>query len=190
MHVDQHPRAVDVADLQVQPFPEPQPQRVDRPEKGPVVVRADGADETPHFVDREHVGESLVPTDAEPLERRPVTGRGVGIEELDAARGDSQRRGGEFPIVLEMEEIVADLLLAESVGRGVEVSGELPDGAEVGLLGTLAQSGQLEVLAHPLVECRGHLKVLSQRSEETPLRRTLCHGPAARQGFVERRKTQ
>ena len=70
-----------------------------------------------------------------------------------------------------MEEVVADLLLAEPVGRGVEVVGELPDGAEVGLLGALAEAGQLEVLEHPLAECRGHVQVLSQRSEETPLRK-------------------
>jgi hypothetical protein len=55
------------------------------------------------------------------------------------------------------------------------VVGELPDGAEVGLLGALAEAGQLKVLEHPLAEgrrlaeYRRHLRVLSQRSEETPL---------------------
>ena len=96
MHVHEHPLAVDVADLQVQPFLESQAERVDRPEVGPVVGRADGVDESSHLVDREHVGERLRPGDAEPLERRPVAGRGVGVEELDAAVGDLQRRGGEL----------------------------------------------------------------------------------------------
>ena len=137
MHVNQHPLAIDVADLQVQPFLEPKSQRVDRPEVGTVVVRADGVDETPHLIDREHVGESLLLADAEPLECRPVAGRGVGIEELDAAVGDPERPGGELLVVLEVEEVVADLMLAEPVGWGVEVFGELPDGAEVGLLGVL-----------------------------------------------------
>ena len=40
-------------------------------------------------------------------------------------------------VVLEVEEIVAELLLGESVGRGVEVVGELSDGAEVGVLSAL-----------------------------------------------------
>ena len=120
--------------------------------------------------------EPLVPSDAESLKRRPVAGRGVGGEELDAAGGDSQRGGGELAVVLQVEEIVADLLFTESGGRGVEVVGELPDGAEGGLLGAIAEAGQLQVLEHPLAECRGHLQVLSQRSQETPLRRTLCHG--------------
>ena len=168
-HVHQHPLAIDVADLQMQPFLEPKSQRVDRPEIGPVVGRADGRDEPPHLIDREHVGEPLLVADAEPLECRPVAGRGVGVEELDAAVGDHERRGGELAVVLEVEEVVADLLLAEPVGRGVEVVGELPDGAEVGLLGALAEAGQLQVLEHPLAECRGpvecgrHRQVLSQK---------------------------
>jgi hypothetical protein len=154
MDVDQHPCAVDVADLQVQPFPEPQPQRVDRPEIGPVMVRADGVDETPYLIDGEHVGEFLVPADTKPLERGPVARRGVGVEELDAAVGNAQRCRGELAVVLEMEEVITDLLLAEPVGSSVVVVGELPDGAEVGLLGALAEAGQLKVLEHPLAECR------------------------------------
>ena len=129
--------------------------------------RADGSDEPSHLIDREHVGESLLLPDAEPLEGRPVAGRGVGIEELDAAVGDAQRAGGELLVVLEVEEVVADLLLAEPVGRGVEVVGELPDGAEVGLLGALAQAGELEVLVHPLAECRGHESVPLARGERS-----------------------
>jgi hypothetical protein len=97
----------------------------------------------------------------------------VGIEELDAAVGDAQRGGGELAVVLEVEEVIADLLLTEPVGRCVEAVGELPDGAEVSLLGAFAEASQLEVLEHPLAECRGHLKVLSQRSKEAPLLRTL-----------------
>jgi hypothetical protein len=75
----------------------------------------------------------------------------------------------------------------------VDVVGELPDGAEVGFLGALAQAGELEVLAHPfaelcrLTQCRGRRNVLSQRSKETPLRRTLCAGTASRQRSADRR---
>ena len=64
-------------------------------------------------------------------------------------------------------------MLAEPVGRGVEVVGELPDRAEVGLLGALAQAGELEVLKHPLTEGRGHGKVLSQRGGEDASARDL-----------------
>jgi hypothetical protein len=74
----------------MQPFLESKSQRVDRPEIGLVVVRADGRDESPHLIDREHVREPLLLADAEPLECRPVAGSGVGIEESDGAVGDHE----------------------------------------------------------------------------------------------------
>ena len=104
MDVDHHPRAVDVADLEVQPFAEPEAQRVDGPEIGAVVGRADGGDEPTDLVDGEDVGECLLPADAESLEGGPVAGRGVGVEELDAAVGDAEGGGGEVAVVLEVEE--------------------------------------------------------------------------------------
>jgi hypothetical protein len=119
----------------------------------------------------------------------------VGIEELDGALGDHQGSGGELAVVLEVEEVVADLVLADLVGWGVEVVGELPDGAEVGLLGPRAEAGQLEVLEHVPAECcrlaesRGHRQVLSQRSQEIPLQRSRCHGMVTGQGFAGRRES-
>ena len=89
---------------------------------------------------------------------------------------------------LRWRKIVADLLLGEAVGRGVEVVGELPDGAEVGLLGALAEPGELEVLGHPLAECRGHVMVLSQREMKEPLRGTFRQDPARCQGGENQRE--
>ncbi len=53
-------------------------------------------------------------------------------------------------------------------------------------------TSELEILVHPLSECcrlaqcRGHRSVLSQRSKETPLRRTLSDGTAIRQRAADR----
>ena len=38
------------------------------------------------------------------------------IEELDAAVGDAEGGGGEVAVVLEVEEVDADLVLGEAVG--------------------------------------------------------------------------
>ena len=73
-------------------FVAPQAQRVDRREIGPVAEFADGTDEFSHLVDREHVGQLFLLLDADSLESGPVAGRGVGVEELDGAVGDAQRR--------------------------------------------------------------------------------------------------
>jgi hypothetical protein len=62
-------------------------------------------------------------------------------------------------------------------------------------MGALAEADELEVLVHPLAEdcglgeCRCHQKVLSQRSQETPLRITLCRGTARRQGSADQRES-
>jgi hypothetical protein len=74
----------------------------------------------------------------------------VAVEELDATVGDVQGGGSELAVVLEMEDVLADLLFAESIGRGAQVVGQLPDGAEIGLLSAFAQTGELEILEHPL----------------------------------------
>jgi hypothetical protein len=158
--MDHHPRAIDVADLEVQSFGEPQSQRVDGVEVGAVMGRADGGDELSDLVDGEDVGEPLLPGDAEAFEGRPITGNGVRIEELDSAVCDAEGRGGEVAVVLEVEEIVAELGFGEAIGWGAEVVGELSDGAEVGVLGAVAEPGELEVVEHALTERRVHVEVL------------------------------
>ena len=93
------------------------------------------------------------------------------------AVGDAEGGGGEVAVVLEVEEVVADLRLGEAVGRGVEVVGEHADGAEVGVLGAVGEAGELEVLGHAATECGGHVRVLSQEVKEIP-----CQDVAHRRG--------
>ena len=56
MDVDRHSLGVDVADLQVESFFKPQPQRVERPQKSRVVMLPCGHDQLMDFVDRQHFG--------------------------------------------------------------------------------------------------------------------------------------
>src|SRR5208337_4737240 len=140
-------------------FVAPQARRVDRREIGPVAKCADGTDELSHLVDREHVGQPFLLLDADSLESGPVAGRGVGVEELDGAVGDVQRTGGELSVVLEMEQVVANLRFIQDVRRRVEVDCESPYGAEVNVLSALAQAGELKVLVHLLTECGGHAAI-------------------------------
>ena len=86
---------------------------------------ADGGDEAADLVDGEDVGEAMLAGDAEAPEGGPVAGDGVRIEDLDAAVGDAEGSGGEVSVVLEVEEILAELRLGEVVGRCVECSASL-----------------------------------------------------------------
>jgi hypothetical protein len=174
--VDQHAGTVDVAELQGEPFLEPQSQGIDGPEEGAVVGRADRVEEPVHLIDGQHVGQRLVLRDTELQERGPVPRLGVGVEELDAAVGDLQGAGGEVAVVLEIEKVVADLGLGEQVRRLAEVLGQLSHGTDVGFLGAFAAACELKVLDHPLAE-RGrgarnsHRETLSQRRKKNPCER-------------------
>ena len=53
-----------------------------------------------------------------------------------------------------MEEVLAEVVLGEPIGRRVEVSGELPDGVDVGLLGARRESAELHVFEHALAQWR------------------------------------
>ena len=178
MDVDEHAGAVDVAELKGESFLEPQAQRVDGPEEGAVVRSPDGVEEPMHLVDGQDVGQRLVSRDAELQERGPFARHGVGEEELDAAVGDLEGAGGELAVVLQEQEVVADLRLGEQVRGPPEVRGQLPDGSDIGFLGPLAAACELKILDHPLAE-RGHgarsshRETLSQRRKKEPLRTTM-----------------
>src|SRR5262249_37024762 len=150
MPMHEPPWAVDVAELPVQGLVEPQAQRVDGPEEGLDVRSADGGDEPAHFRDGQDIGEGPGLRDAEFLEGLPVARYGVGVEERDARGVALERAGRELAVVLEVEQIRADLVLGEAIGSRVEVCGQFADGAEVEFLSALSQAGQLEVLVHSL----------------------------------------
>jgi hypothetical protein len=88
-----------------------------------------------------------------------------------------------------VKEAIANVLRTEPVRWGVKVVSQLPDRAQIALLRALAESGQLKVLEHPLAESRGHPNVLSQRPEETLLRRTMCQSRATRQRSADWRQS-
>ena len=123
-----------------------------------------------HLVDRQDVGQRLVSRHAQLQQRGPVPDHGPRVEKLDTAVRDLERARGELTIVLQVQEVIADLGLAEPVRGLAVVGGQLPHGADVGLLRALAETGELQILNHALTKRRavsgGHRETLSQRSEE------------------------
>ena len=186
MDVDHHPRAVDVADLKMRPFGQPESQRVYGQEVGAVVGGADGGEELTDLVGGEDVGESLLPGDAEAFQGGPVARDRVRIEELDAAVGDAEGSGGELAVVLEVEEIVAELRLGEPVGRGVEVVGELADGAEVGLLSALGRARRAGGRGACADGATRSCRVLWQGVRRSPPPGTMADGCVACHGSMNR----
>jgi hypothetical protein len=165
--MDKPALAVDVARLEVARLVEAEPERVDAPEEVQVAVGVYGVHDAVYLVAAQHVGQAPLGADLQALERRPLPRLGVPGEEADAVEGHLDGGSRELRLVHEEEEVLAQLCLTETVGRGGEVLGELTDCAQVGLLGALAQTGQLQILAHALTQGRSpgraHGGFLSQR---------------------------
>ena len=88
--------------------------------------------------------------------------------------------------VLEVEQVLAELLLGDLIGGLVEVGGEPPDGLEVSLLSSLSEAGELEILLHALVKQSGHERSLSKRGEEEPNRLETTLRSSARHARIRK----
>jgi hypothetical protein len=93
--------------------------------------------------------------------------------------------------VLEIEQVVAKLLLGDLIGGLVEVVVELLDDAELSLLSSLDEPGELEILVHAPAKQSGHQRSLSKRGEGGPstVWKPLCHRPRRASGEARMRST-
>jgi hypothetical protein len=179
--VDEAARTVDVADLEVEGLGEAESERVDGPEVGAVVRRAGGVDHAVDLLATQHIGQGMRARDGEAIEEGPLTRGDAAIEEADAVEGEAERGGCPALLVLHMEEVVAQVGFGELVGWTVEVLGQLAHGTEVGLLGALAEAGELQLGAHALALRGGadrgaHEQLLSQGVNDGPTERKMRRG--------------
>jgi len=154
MDVNDHSIAVDVADLEVGSLLDSQSARVDGGEDGAISQKTDAGEDLRDFFAAEHDGDGLLVPDANALEGRQVLRTGLVVDESNAGEGNGHGSTGELLGILEVEEIVTDLLIGKCVGRSSIVLGELPDGADVALLGAFRESSKLQILGHALAKRR------------------------------------
>jgi len=83
---------------------------------------------------------------------------GDGVEEPQGEAGLAVDVPGGVPVLDEVEQVGADVLGAEAVGRGVEVPGEVGDPAGVGLDRLGGAVAEDQVLGHAAAQwCHGQL---------------------------------
>ena len=92
-------------------------------------------------------------------EQRPVTGQSVDEKELDAEEVLLERPFGDAPYVTQVNDVVAQLVFGQPVGREAEMGGQLPHHSKVGHLRVRDQAGKLHVLDHAFSEF-GHDDIL------------------------------
>jgi len=129
--VDDHPRAVDVLDLEPGDLGEPQANSIGGHEDGAVLEIADRLEEPDQFVGTEDDGESLGHLGAGHFLDDPMHTQGYAVEELQGGANLAVVAPGDVTLLDEVEQVRADLFGPEVLGRGVEVPGVTGDAADV-----------------------------------------------------------
>ena len=103
-----------------------------------------------HFLLAQDDREFFVARWANQLQGGPVLFQGVMEEELDAAQGNG---GGGARVVLDVlhpEEVLAQFLFGNAIGRLVIVLGQLADRPDIAFLGAFGHAAKLQVFQHAL----------------------------------------
>lgn len=134
--VKEHAVAVDVADLEVETFAEPEAAGVEGGEEDLVARKLDVSEQESGFLtgenDREfEMGSGL--NDSQLV--RPFTSKSQLPEDFDGAEGLVGGGVSELFDRLEVNEVSLNLLEGEEIGSAVEVFAELTDTSQIGLLG-------------------------------------------------------
>ena len=134
--VKEHAVAVDVADLEVETFAEPEAAGVEGGEEDLVARKLDVSEQESGFLtgenDREfEMGSGL--NDSQLV--RPFPTKSQLPEDFDGAEGLVGGGVSELFDRLEVNEVSLNLLEGEEIGSAVEVFAELTDTSQIGLLG-------------------------------------------------------
>lgn len=152
MDVDHHPPAVDVSDLQVEPFLQAESQRVHGPkESGHPHGRA-GIEDLLDLFSSDDFRQRFDVLQFGFGERFPVSPASASEEELDAAEGNSQRAIGKLFFDFQMQQPAAKLFFGDFIGRGMTVVSQLSHGSQVAMNGSLSPTGQVQIILHLLIE--------------------------------------
>ena len=145
--VQAHAFGVDVADLEVEGFPQPQAAGIDRSQGDAMIHGLDQGEQSADFLGREDDGQLELGVGADKLQfRGPGALEGFLPEDFDGAEGLGGGLAGQATF-LEVDEIVPEFLGGEFIGRAAKVLAQLADTSPVALLGTRQQGQQSEVIA-------------------------------------------
>lgn len=128
MDVQEPAGAIHVSDLQVRALKQAQAADVDRGQARPVHREPNARQDPLHLVPAQNRQELLLPHRPHEIEDLPLPAQRPLVEELDAAQRDGEAGSGEVLDVGEVEEVLAQLVLPELVGRPMKVGRECSSG--------------------------------------------------------------
>lgn len=145
--MQEHAFGIDVAHVDVKTFVQAQTAGIDGGQTDTMVEKGNVIEQAAHFGGREDDGQFELKVGASQLDfGGPESLEGFLPEELDGAKGLGGGLAGNLLDGLEMEEVLAELLGADLIGRGVEVFAQLTNAGKVRLFGAGADGQELQVL--------------------------------------------
>ena len=152
MNVDHHAFRVDVADLQIASFLQPQSQGVHGPEEHGHAWSRTLADDLVNLINGQNFRQRFDVFDSHLCQRLPLAFAGASVEKLHAAIGDSQRSAGELLVVLQVQEEFAKLIFGDLIGRAFAEVGKLPNGSEVAFVSPLRHAAEMQIFTHAFIK--------------------------------------
>jgi hypothetical protein len=158
VNVDKHAITVQICNLQLNPFAQAQSTGVNRAQAD-MVAKAVNIVPMPLRETDQHAADFLLAQNHRQLlflgrphqvEGLPISPHGVLEKELDPTESLSAGAAGSLPYILQIEKVLAQILLCDVLGRLLEVLRQLAHGPQIGFLRFGGETPQLQVLDHTL----------------------------------------
>ena len=121
----------------------------------------DGGEEAGQLVGAEDDREGAGLLDRGEARRDIIAAEGLAIEEAQGAAGQLIVAVRDVLLLEEVEQVGADVLASEAIGRAVKVASEAGDGTDVGLDGRLGEVAEGHVVDHAAAQgC--HVRLLCE----------------------------
>ena len=157
---DDHALAINVVDAKVTDLREPQPGGVGGHQDGPVLEVSNSLEELDQFIKAQNDRQLFLLLGADNGLDDPIPAQGDAVEELQGAAGLVEIAPGDMTLLHQIEQVRADLLWAQALGRDIVVPSKRGYALDVNLDGMGREIAQGHVLDHATAQ-RTHGRVLS-----------------------------
>jgi hypothetical protein len=145
--VQEHALGIDVADLEIQTFPQAQAAGVDGDQADAMIQRGNAGQDAAHFGGREDNGQFELRIGANQFQFvGPDALEGFFPEQFDGADGLGAGLAGDLLVALEVDAVLANLLGTDQLGGFIVELTELADTGVVSLFGARADGQELQVI--------------------------------------------
>src|SRR5271166_5381843 len=159
LDVDDHPLAINIADLQARQFGTPHTGSIERHQYDPMKMSQGRVDQTSDLLLTENDRQLQHFLGIGSFGHAPGSLEGLDVEEAQRRQPLVHRIRRQLPLLKQRGLVLADVLRAQLIGGTVEVPGEVFDGVNVTIDGGLSVVATLQFFEHDLAKM-GHREIL------------------------------